>query len=41
MLHHYMTKYIADGKQYVTSWLQLSIFGLIRCFSIRKQEIEG
>lgn len=39
MLHHHMTKYIADEKQYVTSWLQLNLFGHCWCFSKRTQEI--
>lgn len=41
MLHHYMTKYIEDGKHYVTSWIQLDIFGFTKCFSIKKQEMRG
>jgi len=34
-MHHYMTKYIANNKQYVTSWFQINVFGKPFCFSKR------
>lgn len=39
MLHHYMTKYYENGKRYVESWIQISIFGICFCFSKKKMEI--
>jgi len=39
MLHHYLTQYGENGKQWVEAWLQFNIFGLCFCFSKRKFEI--
>ena len=40
MLHHYITKYKTEGKQYAESWLQINIFGFCYCFSRRRIEIK-
>lgn len=34
-MHHYITKYIRNGKLYAESWIQINIFGLCFCFSKR------
>lgn len=39
MFSHNITKYEADGKKYVESWLQINIFGKIFAFSIKRKEI--
>lgn len=41
MLHHHMTKYTADGKLFIVSWLQLNFFGFRWCFSKRRLALEG
>ena len=37
MLHHYITRYGMDGKQWVEAWLQFNIFG--KCFCFWKKKI--
>ncbi|AAY53179.1 Uncharacterised protein [Listeria monocytogenes] len=32
-MKHEMTKYSMDGKRYVSSWLQVNIFGKALCFN--------
>ena len=39
MLHHYLTKYITDGKKYAASWIQVNLFGRAWCFSKRVEEL--
>ena len=39
MMHHYITKYEANGKRYAESWVQVNLFGRCFCFSKRKIEI--
>lgn len=39
MFHHYLTKYITDGKRYIASWLQLNLFGHRWCFFKKVQQI--
>lgn len=39
MFKHHITKYRADGKTYVESWLQLNLFGKAYCFSKKKIEL--
>lgn len=31
-MHHYITKYREDGKQYAESWLQINLFAWSICF---------
>ena len=40
MLKHHLTQYTTDGRKFVTSWLQLNIFGKCYCFSKRTIKIE-
>lgn len=40
MMHHYITKYMEDGKLKCESWLQLNVLGLCFCFSRRVIEIK-
>lgn len=39
MIRHHITKYRCDGKRFVESWLQVSIFGKAFCFSVKRLEI--
>ena len=39
MIHHYITRYMENGKRYAEAWLQLNIFGLSWCFSKRRIEL--
>lgn len=41
MFRHHLTKYTADGKRFVMSWLQLNLLGFRWCFSKRKLELKG
>lgn len=38
-MHHYITKYICNGKLYAESWIQINIFGLCFCLSRRVKPI--
>ena len=38
-MHHYLTKYWENGKQYAESWIQINAFGLSYCFSKRKIQL--
>ena len=40
MIKHYITKYKEDGKRYAESWIQLNIFGLTRCYSKKRIELQ-
>ena len=39
MFHHYLTKYVADGKRYAASWIQFNLLGHVWCFSKRVKEL--
>lgn len=39
MFHHYLTKYVTDGKRYATSWIQMNLLGRVWCFSKRVEEL--
>jgi hypothetical protein len=39
MLHHYITKYVQNGKRYVEAWIQLNVLGISWCFSKRRIEL--
>ena len=34
-MKHYITKYTMEGVKYVTSWIQINVFGWPICFSKR------
>ena len=35
-MHHYITKYWADGVHYAASWLQINLPGKCFCFNQKK-----
>ena len=39
MFHHYLTKYVTDGKRYVASWIQMNLLGRVWCFFKRVEEL--
>lgn len=39
MIKHYITKYEENGKRYAESWIQLNVFGFIRCYSKKRIEL--
>ena len=39
MFHHYITKYIEDGKRYAEAWIQIDILGQCLCFSKKRIQI--
>ena len=39
MFHHYLTKYITDGKKDAASWIQMNLLGRVWCFSKRVEEL--
>lgn len=41
MFHHYLTKYVENGKLYVESWIQFNFMGWSWCFSRRKMELKS
>lgn len=34
MIHHYITHYASNGKDYAEAWIQINIFGM--CFCVWK-----
>lgn len=38
-MHHYITKYMENGKRYAESWIQLNLFGWAFCFSRKKIQL--
>lgn len=34
MIHHYITHYASNGKDYAEAWIQINIFG--KCFCLSK-----
>lgn len=38
-MHHYITKYGENGKQYAEAWIQINLFGLCLCFWKKKIRI--
>lgn len=38
-MHHYITKYMENGKWYAESWIQLNLLGWTFCFSRRKIQL--
>lgn len=39
MIKHYITKYEENEERFAESWIQLNIFGIIRCFSKKRIKI--
>lgn len=35
-MKHHLTKYYADEKQFVESWIQVNVFGKCLCFSKKR-----
>ena len=29
MFHHYLTKYVTNGKRYAASWIQMNLLGRV------------
>lgn len=40
MLHHYITHYASDGKDYAEAWIQINIFGMCFCLWKKRTTIE-
>lgn len=40
MIHHYITHYARDGKDYAEAWIQIDIFSKCFCLSKKRTIIE-
>lgn len=40
MIHHYITHYASDGKNYAEAWIQINIFGMCFCVWRKRTTIE-
>ena len=38
-MKHHITTYTENGKKYVSSWLQINLFGRCYCFSKKTKEL--
>lgn len=38
-IKHHISKYVAGGKRFAVSWIQVSLFGRPICFSIKRAAI--
>lgn len=40
MIHHYITHFASDGKDYAEAWIQINIFGMCFCLWKKRTTIE-
>lgn len=40
IIHHYITHYASNGKDYAEAWIQVNIFGKCFCLSKKRTTIE-
>lgn len=40
MIHHYITHFASDGKDYTEAWIQINIFGMCFCLWKMRTTIE-
>lgn len=40
MIHHYITHYASNGKDYAEAWIQINIFGMCFCLWKKRTTIE-
>lgn len=40
MIHHYITHYASNGKDYAEAWIQINIFGMCFCIWKKRTTIE-
>ena len=40
MIHHYITRYASNGKDYAEAWIQINIFGMCFCVWKKRTTIE-